>query len=174
MYKDFASFMVDLQAWSTETFGPKEKRGITGPLKHMEKELHELSKEVVGSPEWKEELIDLIFLNCDACWRAGVRPFYAPVELAWKICEMSPMKGLPTTRVYNVRDVAMLTDGTVIYQNYISSTLQSNTLRIFSMAQRGGMTWQDVMDTLWKKMQKNKSRKWPTPTSDAPVEHVRD
>lgn len=45
---------------------------------------------------------------------------------------------------------------------------------VFDAAQRAGMTFADLTAECWKKLEKNRARTWPKPSSDEPVEHVRD
>ena len=41
-------------------------------------------------------------------------------------------------------------------------------------ARRAGMTLDELLDTAFIKLEINKNRKWQRPTSDGPVEHVRE
>jgi hypothetical protein len=44
----------------------------------------------------------------------------------------------------------------------------------FDAARRAGFTYDQLLEWTWKKMEINKLRKWPKPTSDEPVEHIRE
>lgn len=44
---------------------------------------------------------------------------------------------------------------------------------IFDSARRAGFTYEQLLDACWKKLEKNKTRKWGPATKDGPVEHVR-
>lgn len=85
---DMLDFWKRLQEWSKETFGPKEHRGPTGPIKHL---IKEAAGELLGIPREKvdqllssakpidfinvevhEEIVDLLFLVFDASWRSGL------------------------------------------------------------------------------------------------------
>jgi len=68
---DMLDFFELLAEWSAETFGPRERRGPIGPLKHLEKESREAYSET--DPEKrKEEIADCLFLVFDAAQRAGM------------------------------------------------------------------------------------------------------
>lgn len=45
---------------------------------------------------------------------------------------------------------------------------------VFDAARRAGMTFDELFNTAFAKLEVNKSRKWQKPTSDEPVEHVRN
>jgi len=45
---------------------------------------------------------------------------------------------------------------------------------ITDAARRSGLTYSQFMDLAFKKLEINKSRKWGKPTSNEPVEHIRD
>lgn len=45
---------------------------------------------------------------------------------------------------------------------------------ICDAARRAGFTYDQLMDAAWRKLDINKGRQWQKPTSDEPVEHVRD
>lgn len=59
--------------WSYKTFGPPERRGPVGPLKHLEKEAREAYEETDPAKR-KEEIADCLFLVFDAAHRAGMTP----------------------------------------------------------------------------------------------------
>lgn len=44
---------------------------------------------------------------------------------------------------------------------------------VFDAARRAGLAYQMMVDLAFHKLEINKARKWPTPTSDEPVEHDR-
>lgn len=46
-------------------------------------------------------------------------------------------------------------------------------LLILDASRRGGIKPMQLIEAAQEKMQKNKARKWPTPTSDEPVEHLK-
>jgi len=45
---------------------------------------------------------------------------------------------------------------------------------IFDAARRAGFTFEEFVLGCFAKLEKNKKRAWPKPTSDQPVEHVRE
>jgi len=45
---------------------------------------------------------------------------------------------------------------------------------VFDATRRAGFTFAELSEACFAKLEKNKARKWPTPTSDEPVEHIRD
>lgn len=47
-------------------------------------------------------------------------------------------------------------------------------LLTFDAARRSGMSFQQLTESAFAKLEINKSRHWPKPTSDEPVEHLRD
>ena len=47
-------------------------------------------------------------------------------------------------------------------------------LLFLDASRRAGYSFEDIMNYSHRKMRINKHRKWPTPTSDAPVEHIRN
>ncbi len=47
-------------------------------------------------------------------------------------------------------------------------------LLILDASRRAGIGLTELIETAWDKLQVNKTRKWPMPTSDEPVEHVRE
>lgn len=46
-------------------------------------------------------------------------------------------------------------------------------LLVLDASRRGGIKVMQLIEAAQRKMEKNKVRQWPTPTSDEPVEHVR-
>lgn len=44
----------------------------------------------------------------------------------------------------------------------------------FDSARRAGFTLNDLRRALRAKLEKNKARQWPVPSSDEPVEHIRE
>lgn len=65
------NFWHNLNEWSKATFGERELRGPTGPLKHLEKEAKEAYEET-DLDKQKIEIADCLFLVFDAAWRAGM------------------------------------------------------------------------------------------------------
>lgn len=45
---------------------------------------------------------------------------------------------------------------------------------VFDSTRRAGFTYEELVAAVFTKLEKNKLRKWPTPTSDKPVEHIRE
>jgi hypothetical protein len=45
---------------------------------------------------------------------------------------------------------------------------------VFDAARRAGFTYGQLREAVSTKLEKNKSRKWGKPSSDEPVEHIRD
>lgn len=45
---------------------------------------------------------------------------------------------------------------------------------VFDAARRAGFSYIDLETAAWQKLAKNERRTWPKPTSDEPVEHVRE
>lgn len=58
---------LDQAQWSRATFGPDDKRGPAGPLKHLIKE----AKEALADPTDIVEYADCLLLILDATRRAG-------------------------------------------------------------------------------------------------------
>ena len=44
----------------------------------------------------------------------------------------------------------------------------------FDACRRAGFTYWDLEEAIFNKLDKNKKRTWPKPTSDEPVEHIRE
>ena len=45
---------------------------------------------------------------------------------------------------------------------------------VFDSSRRAGLTYEMLAGKAFQKIEKNKKRKWNPPTSDVPVEHIRD
>lgn len=45
---------------------------------------------------------------------------------------------------------------------------------VFDSTRRAGFTYHQLRKAVTAKLEKNRARKWPKPTSDQPVEHIRD
>lgn len=69
----FVLFWNAQSEWSRATFGSDKERGPVGPLKHLEKEAREAYAEC--DPMLRDmEIVDCLFLVCDAARRAGMTP----------------------------------------------------------------------------------------------------
>ena len=112
-------FWEEQSRWSQATFGLDSERGPAGPIKHLKKEIEEvtqsLNRVAVLNGVWypsfeyehlKEEMADLLFL-------------------------------------------------------------------VFDAARRSGMTLDDLSDSAFRKLEKNKKRTWNKPVDGQPCEHVR-
>lgn len=65
---ELAEFLRAQMAWSRKTFGPGLR--TIGILRHIEKELREISDAPTDQMEW----IDAMLLAMDGYWRAGGEP----------------------------------------------------------------------------------------------------
>ena len=45
---------------------------------------------------------------------------------------------------------------------------------VFDATRRAGFTYEQLCQAVTFKLAKNRARKWPKPTTDEPVEHIRD
>lgn len=45
---------------------------------------------------------------------------------------------------------------------------------VFDATERAGFSYHDLVLACWRKLEKNRARKWSTLTDDAPVEHIRE
>lgn len=68
---DMLDFWQRQKDWSYETFGPPERRGPIGPLRHLEKEAKEAYSEA-DEAKRREEIADCLFLVFDAAHRSGM------------------------------------------------------------------------------------------------------
>ena len=98
------SFWYALMEWSLMTFGSDEKRGPTGPLKHLAKEV----EETLAAPNDLEEYADCVFLIFDAAWRAGFTYSELENKLWWKLEKNRARKwntsALPDEPVEHIRN----------------------------------------------------------------------
>jgi hypothetical protein len=65
------AFWHYLAQWSEKTFGSRDVRGSTGPLKHLEKEAREAYMET-DPQKRRVEIADCLFLVFDAARREGM------------------------------------------------------------------------------------------------------
>ncbi|VTS03372.1 dATP/dGTP pyrophosphohydrolase domain-containing protein [Tuwongella immobilis] len=56
----------------------------------------------------------------------------------------------------------------------LAEELADCQLLIWDAARRAGLGPVELLMEVWKKLQKNQKRHWPKPTTDQPVEHLRE
>lgn len=150
MVFDFNQFWKDQAIWSQATFGTDEERGPVGPLKHLALEV----------------LIELLgFDRQDFEEWEGI---YKPEK--YTVDKMSVEAREKAKAGYTDGEKVEFRNPDSMRLLYEFADLQ---FLIVDACRRAGFTPTMLLGACFTKLAINRARKWPRPTPDQPVEHIR-
>jgi Protein of unknown function (DUF550) len=158
--------------FSTETFGPGQRR--RGLCEHIEKELVEISKAKSAS-ERMAELVDVFLLGLDGAWRnerlwsGDDRQVDAIAKLAANEILEALCHNVATISYHrSIASIRRAGDHSLVSSRFAEVAAKA-LAHLVSLS-----SWTDAMIMIKAKIDANKARTWPKPTSqDRAIEHVR-
>lgn len=160
-----SSIWQEIRQWQEGQFGGTEKRNWRGPLAHLGKELDEVEQ----SGGSLEEVVDVLFLASEVCWRLGVQ-IGGVGRSAWRQADrwdISTPMALRASRVERVaHELAPLSKIPDVWL----------ALKLFGLAIElidPETTEEELEAALRAKLEKNKARQWGKWSEGGVIEHVR-